>query len=144
MISDGAVTSDGYAVNTIQSVSTPHDPRITDARQLLPLQTMPTIGRLLTDAGIPWAWYSGGFADAVAGHPHPTFIYHHQPFVYFADYADGTLQRAEHLLDERDMIRAIRTRTLPAVTFYKPDRRGRPASRICQPRARRLPYRPNH
>ena len=120
MIRDGAVTSDGYAVNTIQSVSAPHDPRITDARQLLPLQTMPTIGRLLTDAGISWAWYSGGFADAVAGHPDPTFIYHHQPFAYFADYADGTPERAEHLLDERDMMRAIRTRTLPAVTFYKP------------------------
>jgi len=120
MIRDGAVTPDGYAVNTIQSVSAPHDPRITDARQLLPLQTMPTIGSLLTDAGVSWAWYSGGFADAVAGHPDPTFIYHHQPFAYFADYADGTPERAEHLLDERDMMRAIRTRTLPAVTFYKP------------------------
>ena len=120
MITDGAVTPDGYDVYTIQSVSALHDPRITDARQLLPLQTMPTIGRLLTDAGVSWAWYSRGFADAAAGHPHSTFIYHHQPFAYFADYADGTPERAEHLLDERDMIGAIRTGTLPAVTFYKP------------------------
>ena len=43
-----------------------------------------------------------------------------QPFVYFADYADDTPGRAEHLFDERDMIRAIRNRTLPAVSFYKP------------------------
>jgi acid phosphatase len=28
--------------------------------------------------------------------------------------------RAEHLKDERDMLRAIRDRTLPAVSFYKP------------------------
>jgi phospholipase C len=119
MIRDGAVTPDGYAVNTIDPISTPHDPRIPD-RLLLPLQTMPTIGRSLTDAGVSWAWYSGGYADAVADHPDPRFIYHHQPFAYFADYADGTSGRAEHLFDERDMIRAIRTRTLPAVSFYKP------------------------
>jgi acid phosphatase len=49
-----------------------------------------------------------------------TFIYHHQPFVYFADYAQQTPGRAEHLFDQRDMIRAIRDRTLPAVSFYKP------------------------
>ena len=90
MIKEGAVTPDGYAVNTIDPVSEPHDPKITDDRQFLPLQTMPTIGRRLTDAGVSWAWYSGGFADAVAGHPDPTFIYHHQPFAYFADYAAGT------------------------------------------------------
>ena len=82
-------------------------------RQLLPLQTMPTIGRLLTDASVPWAWYSGGFADAVAGHPDPTFIYHHQPFSHFADYADGTVAtcraspgraRHDHVLSEPERL----------------------------------------
>jgi acid phosphatase len=120
MIKDGAVTPDGFVVNTIDPISTPHDPSITDNRQFLPLQTMTTIGRRLTDAGVSWAWYSGGFADAVAGHPDPTFIPHHQPFVYFVDYAAGTPGQAEHLKDERDMLRAIRDRTLPAVSFYKP------------------------
>jgi phospholipase C len=120
MIKDGAVTPDGFVVNTIDPISTPHDPSITDNRQFLPLQSMTTIGRRLTDAGVSWAWYSGGFADAVAGHPDPTFIPHHQPFVYFADYAAGTPGHAEHLKDERDMLRAIRDRTLPAVSFYKP------------------------
>jgi phospholipase C len=119
LIRDGAVTADGYAVNTIDPLSTPHDPNVPD-RLRLPPQTMPTIGRRLTDAGVSWAWYSGGYADAVAGHPDPSFIPHHQPFTYFADYAEGTAGRAEHLFDERDMIRAIRTRTLPAVSFYKP------------------------
>jgi phospholipase C len=120
MIKDGAVTPDGYVVNSIDPIATPHNPRITDDRQLLPLLTMPTIGERLTDAGIAWAWYSGGFADAVAGHADPTFIYHHQPFAYFADYADGTPGRADHLKDEREMLHAIREGTLPAVSFYKP------------------------
>src|SRR6478752_3071649 len=43
MIKDGAVTPDGFAVNTIDPVSTPHDRGITDSRQFLPLQTMTTI-----------------------------------------------------------------------------------------------------
>jgi phospholipase C len=119
MITDGAVTPDGYAVNTLDPMSVPHDPHIPD-RLRLPLQTMPTIGRRLTDAGVSWAWYADGYAHAVAGHPDPTFVYHHQPFMYFADYADGTAGRAEHLFDERDMMRAVRDRSLPAVTFYEP------------------------
>lgn len=119
LLRDGAVTADGYAVNTIDPLSTPHDPNISD-RLRLPPQTMPTIGRRLTDAGVSWAWYSGGYADAVAGQPDPSFIPHHQPFTYFADYGESTPGRAEHLFDERDMVRAIRTRTLPAVSFYKP------------------------
>jgi phospholipase C len=120
MVRDGVVTPDGYAVNTIDPVSEPHDAKISNHRQLLPLQRMPTIGRRLTDAGVSWAWYAGGFAKAAVGRPDPTFIYHHQPFVYFADYAEGTPGRAEHLFDGLDMIRAIRDRTLPAVSFYKP------------------------
>jgi phospholipase C len=120
LISDGAVTPDGFAVNTIQPRFGPHDPTVTDERYRLPPQSMPTIGRRLTDAGVSWAWYSGGYAAASAGHADPTFVYHHQPFAYFADYAEGTAGRAEHLKDERDMLNAINERTLPAVSFYKP------------------------
>lgn len=120
MTSDGAVTPDGYAVNTIQPRNGLHNPLVTDERYRLPPLHMPTIGRRLTDAGISWAWYAGGYADAAAGHPDPTFIYHHQPFAYFADYADGTAGRSEHLKDERDMLEAIDDRTLPAVSFFKP------------------------
>jgi phospholipase C len=60
MISDGAVTPDGFAVNTIQPRLGLHNPAVTDERYRLPPQTMPTIGRLLTDAGLSWAWYAGG------------------------------------------------------------------------------------
>ena len=88
MTADGAVTPDGYAVNTLEPISPPHSPDMPD-RLRLPLQTMRTIGRSLTDAGVSWAWYAGGYADAFGGHPDRTFIYHHQPFMYFGDYADG-------------------------------------------------------
>lgn len=84
------------------------------------MQKMTTIGRRLTDAGVPWAWYAGGWADAVAGKPDASFVYHHQPFAYFADYAAGTPGREEHLKDGREMLQAIRDRTLPPVSFYKP------------------------
>src|SRR2546430_9115024 len=42
---------------------------IKDPAQLMPLLTMPTIGDRLSAKGISWAWYSGGWNDAVAGHP---------------------------------------------------------------------------
>jgi phospholipase C len=120
VVRDGPITPDGYAVNTIEPRSEPHDPGTSDAAQRLPPQVMPTIGRSLTDAGVSWAWYSGGYAAAASGHADPGFVYHHQPFVYFADYGSGTPGRIEHLKDERDMLRAIDDRTLPAVSFYKP------------------------
>jgi phospholipase C len=120
MIEDGAVTPDGFAVNTIQPRYGLHNPNVSDERDRLPPQSMLNIGRLMTDAGVSWAWYAGGYADAVAGHPDPTFVYHHQPFAYFADYAAGSAGAAEHLKDERDMLMAINDRTLPAVSFYKP------------------------
>jgi phospholipase C len=117
---DGAITPDGYAVNTIEPRDGLHSPTITDPRQLLPPQTMPTIGDRLTNDAISWAWYSGGFAAAAAGHPDPTFIYHHQPFQYFAGFGVDEAGWSEHLRDERDMLRAISDGTLPAVSFYKP------------------------
>jgi phospholipase C len=81
---------------------------------------MPTIGDRLSEKQISWAWYSGGWKDAVAGHPSKNFQFHHQPFGYFSRYAEGTAERATHLKDETDFEVAIKTGTLPAVAFYKP------------------------
>ena len=117
---DGAVTPDGFAVNTIQSSFQPHDPKITDPTSLLPPQTMPTIGDRLSEKGISWAWYSGGWNDAVAGKADPLFQFHHQPLAYFQQFGDGTPARAEHLKDYADLERAIADGALPAVVFYKP------------------------
>ncbi|HEU5047845.1 MAG TPA: alkaline phosphatase family protein [Rickettsiales bacterium] len=121
LIHDGAVTPDGYAINTIQPFSWPYDRRVEDERRRLPLQKMPTIGERLNAKHIDWAWYSGGWNDAVAGNPSKLFEYHHQPFTYFADYAHGTKERWLHLKDEADFIRAIDTGKLPPVAFYKPE-----------------------
>ena len=43
------------------------------AERRLPPRTTPTIGDRLSAHGVSWAWYSGGWNDAVAGHPDPLF-----------------------------------------------------------------------
>jgi acid phosphatase len=118
LISDGAVTPDGYAVNTLFTVNQPH-PSV-PADRLVPNQTFATIGDRLSERHISWAWYSGGWNDALAGHADPLFQFHHQPFAYFANYADGTAAKAEHLRDESEFIAAAQAGRLRAVSFVKP------------------------
>jgi acid phosphatase len=120
MATDGPVTPEGWAVNTIQSAYQPHSAAITDTKKLLPPQTQTTIGERLSEKKIGWAYYSGGWNDAMAGKPAPSFQFHHQPFAYFQQYADGTPAKAEHLKDAEDFFAAIDSGTLPAVAFYKP------------------------
>ena len=114
---DGQVTPDGFAVNTSYSVNTPHP---ASATALMPNQTAPTIGDRLSEKGVPWAWYSGGWTTAMLGHPDPLFQSHHQPFAYYANYADGTAGRADHLRDETDFYTDVAQNRLPAVSFIKP------------------------
>ena len=106
-----------WAVNTIQPPYQPFAPGTAESRRLPP-QTAPTIGDRLTDAGVDWAWYSGGWSnangdvgapgwtngttpgtctdpdtDAKAVYPNcpsKLFQYHHQPLNYFATFAPGT------------------------------------------------------
>jgi phospholipase C len=119
MIKDGAVTPDGYAVNTLFSFYQPHSLK-TDPSRLLPPQTLPTIGDRLSEKGISWAWYSGGWNDALAGKYDHQFQFHHQPFAYFRNFGDGTDAKRDHLKDEEDLIRDLEKNALPAVVFYKP------------------------
>jgi len=105
-----------WSIRSIQRT----DRIIKDPAQQMPLLTMPTIGDRLSAKGISWAWYSGGWNDAVAGHPDALFQFHHQPFNYFAPYAEGTAARAEHLKDIEEFLAALRTGNLPAVAFVKP------------------------
>jgi len=120
VIKDGSVTPDGYVVHTVYPSNRPYPGSIKDSAQLMPLLTNPTIGDRLSEKGISWAWYSGGWNDAVAGHPDPLFQFHHQPFNYFAPYAEGAAVRAEHLKDIEDLLAALRTGNPPAVAFVKP------------------------
>jgi len=115
----GPITSDGYAVNSAFSTYNPH-PLSTDKEKLLPPMDEPTIGDRLSEKNISWAWYSGGWNDALAGKADKTFQFHHQPFAYFKKYADGTAAKKEHLKDGADFIVDIKNDKLPAVSFYKP------------------------
>ena len=120
------LTPDGYVVGTLQPASSPHGVTIVaDAEApTVPPQTGITIGDELSDKGIDWAWYAGGWNDAVSGDAGAAqFQFHHQPFVYFAKYADGTPARAAHLKDETEFLAVASggSGTLPAVSFVKPD-----------------------
>jgi acid phosphatase len=144
-VNDGAVTPDGFAVNTLQPPYQPSnappaanaDARFADpTKNPLPPQTMRTIGDTLSAKGIEWAWYAESWNDAEADGMQPAaaprkiiynaasgapnFQAHHHPFNYFSKYAPGTAERARHLKDYGDLVDQIRTNALPAVAFYKP------------------------
>ena len=155
-------TGDGYrAVNTMQPAYQPSGnppAAVGDANALyanpaaattLPPQTQTTIGDLLTQKNINWAWYSGGWRaansqpytyNAATGKFTSTTVYyansagtaddthndlqaHHQPFNYFSrfDPNNGAAERSAHLKDYDDLVRAAQSGTLPSVAFYKPD-----------------------
>jgi len=114
------ITPDGYAVNTMMPFNPPFPASATDPAKRLPVQETKTIGDELSEKSIDWAWYSGGWNDAAAGHPDKLFQFHHQPFAYFKNYAPGTEARAKHLKDEVDLEKAIADGSLPPVVFYKP------------------------
>ncbi len=142
---DGQVTPDGYAVNTSQPPYQPSgvppaangDANLADAAgNPVPPQTRKTIGDTLSAKGVSWAWYSGGWNAALADGRQdpkakraiiynrdpssPNFQAHHQPLNYFARFAPGTQDRAQHLKDGDDFLRDIDAGTLPHVALYKP------------------------
>ncbi len=145
---DGAVTPDGYVVNTSQPAYEPSgippasggDLNLADkSKNPVPPQTQKTIGDTLSAKGISWAWYAGGWNAALADGRRgpaekrgviysrdpgsPIFQPHHQPFNYYARFAPGTRDRAEHLKDAEEFFAAIDRGTLPQVVFYKPSGR---------------------
>ena len=131
-LENGPLTPDGHVVGTVYSVNSPH-PASAPASQLLPSQTMPTIGDELSAKGVDWAWYAGGWNVALAGMPDAggdLFQYHHQPFVYFANYADGTPGRAAHLKDESDFMTAAAAGTLPPGVVREAGRNGQRAPEL--------------
>jgi acid phosphatase len=138
-----------WAVNTLQPPWEPQgsfgapEPATDDTHTAL------NIGDLMSDAGISWAWYAGGW-DNAAGNtdgpgwtngsgptcsdphvsssdgktfpfcPDSSFQFHHQPFNYFSRYAPGTADRATHLQDEVAFLAAAKNGKLPQVSFVKP------------------------
>ncbi len=124
MTADGAVTPDGFVVNTAYTVNQPHPAKV-PVQNLVPNQILPTIGDRLSSANLTWAWYSEGWNNALAGTPDPLFQFHHQPFAYFANYADGTASKTAHLKDKLDFTNALSVSVgasacaLPNVSFVK-------------------------
>ena len=119
LVSDGAVTPDGYVVNVMDPTASPHGAGA-DPATLVPPQLAPTIGDKLSAAGVDWGWYSGGWDNALGGDFSDSFTIGHQPFAYYANYADGTAARAAHLKDEDRFVAEVTAGTLPPVAFLKP------------------------
>ena len=142
---DGRVTPDGYLVNTsqppYQPSSVPPAPGgslnlANPAQHPVPPQNAKTVGDTLSAKGVSWVWYAGGWNAALADGRRdakekrgviynrdkgsPIFQPHHQPFNYYARFAPGTPDRAQHLKDGEDFFAAIDKGTLPQVAFYKP------------------------
>ncbi|MGS1014893.1 acid phosphatase [Rhodanobacter sp. UC4450_H17] len=140
-----AMTPDFWAVNTMGPAYAPgfshdpRDPRLADATSpnTLPAQSHLTIGDVLSQAGIDWAWYAGAWQLALDGKGEgdhsefpqvPDFQPHHQPLNYFRQFAPGTAARAQHLrdagtgsrADSNHFIAAVEAGQLPPVTLYKP------------------------
>src|SRR3546814_1721606 len=109
-----SITPVFWAVNTMTPPYAPTydlDPKRpgyadwSDAQQLMP-QHHATIGDMLSQRGVAWAWYAGGWDVALAGHAtdaqfpsRPNFQQHHQPLNYSVPFAPGTAARARHLRD---------------------------------------------
>jgi acid phosphatase len=130
------LSPDFWAVNTMFP---PYPPTARDEASplRLPPQIHKTIGDVLTQNKVDWAWYAGAWQAALDGAtntkqafpPKPNFQVHHQPFNYFASFAPGTAARDLKLRDgglgsspdtNRFMADA-RDGHLPSVTFYKPE-----------------------
>jgi acid phosphatase len=140
-VNNGTITPDGYAVNTMAPPYQPSwvkpapgdDAHLADPQDpaVLPPQTYRTIGDLLSEQGVSWAWYAGAWQAALDGRgegARPNFPFHHQPFNYFKQYGPGTAARSAHLRDgglgdspiSNKFIADAIAGKLPAVTFYKP------------------------
>jgi acid phosphatase len=136
-----------FAVNTMQPTSQPSG----TFGAKLPAQTATTIGDELTTAGVDWAWYAGGWSNAAGDVgapgwtngdgsqgctdpdsmpnpawpycPNKVFQFHHQPFVYYANYAEGAPGRV-HLRDEQEFLQLAQSSksvcNLKPVSFVKP------------------------
>jgi acid phosphatase len=140
-VNNGTITPDGYAVNTMAPPYQPSwvrpapggDTAMADPQDpvVLPPQSYKTIGDLLSEHSVSWAWYAGAWQAALDGRgegSRPNFQSHHQPFNYFRQFAPGTRAREEHLRDgglgdspiSNKFIADVVAGRLPAVSFYKP------------------------
>ncbi len=121
----GRLTTNLEAIGTMQPANAISKHDKTEAQERLPPLHQPTIGDRLTEKNISWAWYAGGWREVLDGRLKPyedrpdAFQTHHQPFAYFAEYAEGKPGR-KNLKDADAFFADIDKGALPAVSFYKP------------------------
>ncbi len=118
LLRDGKVSPDGYLINDAEPFYPPHKPEVPDHLRVPPLEQV-TIGDRLSDKNISWKWYAQGWKEADAGHPHPSFVFHHQAPLYYKSFAPGSPMRKNHLADLNEFYEALDSNTLPAVSFVR-------------------------
>jgi phospholipase C len=132
-----------YMINNMSPGTLPNG--TIDAASILagskvPPATLRTIGDALTEKGISWAYYGGGFDAAVRvanGSMDPVdqliggnYCDICNAFSYASSIMDNAQQRQAHIKDAIDFFDALEKGTLPAVSYVKPDSLvdGHPAS----------------
>ncbi len=137
------LSPDFYAVNTMLPPFAPTyelDPERPgyanwESSHTLVPQSHDTIGDVLSERGVDWAWYAGGWGEAMNGHlnskdfpSRPNFQPHHQPLNYYKQFGPGTEARAKRLRDAgtgetartNTFLADVAAGKLPQVAFYKP------------------------
>jgi len=117
--SSPAITPDGHIIGTLSPSLYPIDPSYPTDELVPPLHNR-TIGDDLIAAGVSWAYFQDGYADAIAGNASPAFEYNHNPFLYFSQFANGTEYRDKYLADTNQFIADLQSGNLPSVSFVKP------------------------
>lgn len=112
LVKDGEFTPDGWAINDI------------NPNQITP-QTYATIGDRLSQRGLTWIYYQGGWDEFLANPDDaPEFDVQHSPFLYFQKYQSYKIPGTPgnlHLKDDSVFFEALQNQTLPTVSFVKPD-----------------------
>jgi len=90
--------------------------------KLAPPLTNPTIGDSLNEAGVSWAYFQDGYYQANSGNTsiYSQFEFNHNPYLFFANYANGTELREIHLQDTDVFLPLLANGTIPSVSWVKP------------------------
>jgi acid phosphatase len=91
---------------------------------IVPPSSVRTIGDALAEKNIPWAYYGGGFNQAVAAGINDdltNFCPICNPFQYATSLMADNAVRQAHTKDVLDFFAAIDGDTMPAVAYVKPD-----------------------
>jgi len=118
--SSPTLTPDLYVIGTLSSQIPPIDPSYPPSYLVPPIYNNETIGEVLSEVGVSWVYYQDGYGAANAGDPGPDFEFNHNPFLYFAEYANGTQERADHLKDSSVFFSDLINNTLPQFSWVKP------------------------